>query len=114
MTRLKFGRVPALFYQKFKFNIVDSRSIAVRNSLVHMLLLLSVNEILLLGYVKWSTNFRGLSFNMEIGLTCLKHMNSVLSEFTEATVSCSVFEAIQQTFRLCTYLFKKRLMIYIF
>ena len=55
------------------FHIVGNPSIAVHIFYV-MLTSLSVDEILLSRYVKWSTNFRDLT-------SCLKHMNSVSSEF---------------------------------
>ena len=39
-----------------------------------MLISLSVEEILLLRYVNWSTNFRGSSLKMEMAPFCLKHI----------------------------------------
>ena len=39
-----------------------------------MLTLLSVDERLLLRYMKWS-NFRGMPFDVEIEPSCLKYMN---------------------------------------
>ena len=41
-----------------------------------MFKLLSVDEILLLRYVNWLTNFRGLPFNVGISSSCLKQMRS--------------------------------------
>ena len=37
---------------------------------------LSLDEILLPKYVKWSTSFRGLPFTVETALSLLKHINS--------------------------------------
>ena len=42
---------------------------------------LSVDEILLLRYVNYSINFRGLPLTVEMALSHLKHMNSVLFTF---------------------------------
>ena len=64
------------------FHRVINLLIAVRALSMHLLMLLSVDEILLPRYVNWCTNFRGLPFQEEIALSWLKHMNSVLSEFT--------------------------------
>ena len=38
---------------------------------MHMSASLSVDEILLLKYMNWSTNFRGLQFNEEMALLCI-------------------------------------------
>ena len=38
-----------------------------------MLTSLSVDEILLLRYVKWSINFQGLPLKVETDISCLKH-----------------------------------------
>ena len=47
--------------------------------------------ILLLRYVKWLTDFRGLPFSVEMPTSCLKHMNSVLSEFMPLSVCFKLF-----------------------
>ncbi len=44
---------------------------------VVQLISFSVDEILLLGYMSWSTDFKGLPLKVEI-VPCLKHTNSVL------------------------------------
>ena len=81
-TQLQRGRNPVLFYQRSDFHLIINLSIAVRVFPMHMLTWLLVDEILLLRYMNWSTNFRGLTFNKEMAPICLKLMNSVLSEFT--------------------------------
>ena len=43
---------------------------------------LSLGNILLLRYIEWFTNSRGLFFKVAMALSCLKHKNTVLSEFT--------------------------------
>ena len=48
---------------------------------MHMLTSHSVEEILLPRYVNRSTNFSDLPFDAEIAPSCLKLINSVLSEF---------------------------------
>ena len=42
----------------------------------------SVEEILLLRYVMWFTNFSRMTFYMEMAPYCLNRMNSLLSVFT--------------------------------
>ena len=69
------------FFIKSDFHSVINLSKAVLALPMHMLTLLSVDEILLLGYVNWSTNFRGLLFHEEMAPFGLKRMNSVLSDF---------------------------------
>ena len=44
------------------FHMIDNLSVAVRILNMCMLTSLSVDEIILLRYVTWSTNFRGLPF----------------------------------------------------
>ena len=56
-----------------------SRAVSVYH--MHILILLSVDEILLPTYVNWFTNLRGLTLEMKMAPSCLKHMNSVLSVF---------------------------------
>ena len=51
-----------------------------------MLRSLSVDEILLTVYIKWSTHFRGSLIKVEIALSCLKHIHFVLSTFMEKPV----------------------------
>ena len=60
--------------------MVDNLSIAVYAFPMRSLASLSVDEILLLRYVNWSTNFRGLPLKVETAPSCLKHMNSVFYE----------------------------------
>ena len=52
----------------------DNLSIAVHTFTRYMLTPLSVDKILLLRYVNWSTNFRGLSLKLEMAPSCLKHV----------------------------------------
>ena len=60
--------------------MVDNLSIAIYAFPMRMLILLSVDKILLPRYMKWSTNFRGLSFSVELTPFCLKYINFALSE----------------------------------
>ena len=46
-------------------------SIAVQPLSMHMFTSLSVDEILLLRYMNWSTSFRGWLFNVEMALSDL-------------------------------------------
>ena len=61
--------------ERIDFHMVDNLLIAVHVFSMHMLTLLSVDEILLPKYVNCSTNLRGLLSNVEMEPTCLKHMN---------------------------------------
>ena len=56
--------------------------IAVHDFLRRILTSFYVDEILLPSYAKCSTDFIGLQFNVDMIPSCLKHMNSALSEFT--------------------------------
>ena len=55
--------------EKSDFNMIDNLSIVVHTLLMHILTSLFVNEMLLLRYMNWSTNFRGLTFNEKIALS---------------------------------------------
>ena len=61
------------------FYMVVNLSIADHVFPMHKLILLSVDEILLPRYVKWSLNFRDMSLNVEVTPSCLKYMISFLS-----------------------------------
>ena len=63
------------------FRITDSLSMAVHTFAQHIVTSLSVDETLLLRYVKLSTNFRKPSFRLTMAPSLLKHMYSVLSAF---------------------------------
>ena len=83
MTQPHLGRNLVLFYQWDQISIWSNNLSIVVNALARrMLTLLSVDEILLLRYVNWSTNFRGLPLRVEMVPSCLKHMNSILYEPT--------------------------------
>ena len=81
LTWLQFGRILILFYQRNQIFIWSLAYFEVHALLICMLTSSSVNEILLLRYTNWFTNFRGLPFNEEMAPSWLKYMNSVLSEF---------------------------------
>ena len=67
---------------KSNFHMIENSSIAFYTFDRRMLSSLSFNELLLLLiYVKWSTNLRSLSLKVEVAPFCLKHMNSVLFAF---------------------------------
>ena len=53
-----------LLSKRLDFYMVDNLLIAVHAFSMHMLTSLSFDEILLPRYLKWSTNFRDLSFNV--------------------------------------------------
>ena len=74
LTWIQLGRILVLS-DRSDFQMAVNLSIAVHALPRYMLTSLPVYEILLPGYVNWSINFKGF-------LSWLKHMNSVLSEFT--------------------------------
>ena len=51
------------------YHIINNLSIAVHSFPMCILTLLSVDEILLLRYINWSTNFIGLKSNMEMAIS---------------------------------------------
>ncbi len=64
------------------FHIIDNLSIAVNTFFMQMLTSLSADEIRLPMYKNLLTNLIGLVFNVEMALSCLKHLNSVLFDLT--------------------------------
>ena len=63
------------------FLVVDYQSIEVHTVVWRMSISLSVDEISLPWYINLSTNFRGLLRIVEMGPSCLKHVNYVLFVF---------------------------------
>ena len=88
LIQLQLGKIPVLFYQKSDFHMIDNLLIAVDAFPINMLTSLSVNDILLLRYVNWCINFRGLSFNVEMA-----HIIYFIWIWIKANASCC--------FRLC-------------
>ena len=68
---------------RLDLHIIRSLFITVHALTRCMLKLLSVDVILLPRYVNRSSNFRGLPLKVDMHLSCLKHMNSVLLAFTQ-------------------------------
>ena len=105
MTWLQFRRISALFYRKSDFHIVINLSIAIRAFFMHILTYLSVDEILLLRYMNWSTNFRSSPFSEEMAPSWLKHMNCVLVCFhIQTNISCCLLQVMKQWFSLSRYI----------
>ena len=57
LTRLQCVRIPVLFYQRSYCHVVVNLAVVVHNLYIHVLTWLSVDEIFLLLYKKWSNNF---------------------------------------------------------
>ena len=70
------------------------------SSLLCMRTSLSVNEVLLPRYVKWSTNFRVLQCNIEIPPSWFEHMNFFIWFHIHVNASYSQFQVIHQRFGL--------------
>ena len=62
--------------------MISNLSIAFLAIAKHMLTSLSVDEILLMRYVNWSTNFRGLPLKVEMAPSSIEHIISVLYSFS--------------------------------
>ena len=62
--------------------MIDNLSIVVHVFSLHILILISVDEILLTKFVNGLTNLGGLPLNVKIIPFCLKYLNSVLFAFT--------------------------------
>ena len=75
--------------ERSDFHMLDNLSVTVHSFPMRMLILLSVDEILLLRYVNWLTNFRGLPLKMEMDPSCLMRLNTDFSVFLVAKASCS-------------------------
>ena len=80
----KAEKISALFCLKVK---IDNLSIAVTNFARCMLTSFSVDEILLLRYVNWSTNFKSLPHEMKIALPCLKQVPRFICLHVETNAS---------------------------
>ena len=76
--------------------MTDKMSIAIYAFHMHMLRPLSVDKILLPRYVEWSTKFSGLPFDIEMSISCLKYLNSVLPEFIKRPI------LVTACFKLCS------------
>ena len=70
--------------ERLDFPVIDNLPIAVHEFPIRKPSF-SVDEILLSMYVKYSTNFRGLQFNVKMIPSYIKRINSVSSEFHEET-----------------------------
>ena len=79
--------------------MIDNLSIAVHPFSMCTLTSLPVDEILLLRYVNWFANFRGLQLRVEMATSCLKHMNFVLSTLMSSPM-LPAFCSRQQEFGL--------------
>ena len=79
------------------FYMIDNQSIAVYAFAWRILTSLSVDETLLPRYVKFSTNFRGPPFRVEMAPSRIKFMYSLLFEFTWRPMSPATYS------RLCCW-----------
>ena len=98
--------------ERSNFHMIDNLSIAVHTFAVHMLTLLSVDEILLPKYVNRPTNFRSLSLKLVMAPSYLKHVIFVLFALMLAAITFfCLLQAMQQEFNLGRWIFEKRLII---
>ena len=75
---------------RLDFYMIYKLSLAGHAFARHILTSLSVDEILQPRYVNLSTNFRGLSFRVQIASSHLKHMHSILFVLTWRPVPTAV------------------------
>ena len=66
-------------------------SIEVHVLQIKIFIPLAVEEILLPGYITWSTIFRGMRFNEEVASSLSKPVKSVLFEFMERPIPFAAF-----------------------
>ena len=76
--------------------MTDKLSIAVHALPMHMLTLLSVDEILLPRYMNWSTNFRVFPFNEKMVPSWLSLMKSVLSNRDPSFFICMYIDLLNK------------------
>ena len=81
--------------------MVDNYLIAVHAFLICMLISLSVDEILVLRYGKWSTNFQGRLFNMEMVTKSKKHEICFICVHVQANVNYCLLQSMRQGFGFC-------------
>ena len=91
--------------ERSDFKMIDILSIAVHPYPMCMLTSLSVDEIFLLKYVNWSTNFRGLPLKMEIAVYGLKHL--VLSTFTYRPMHIAAYFRLNSKDSACADVFAR-------
>ena len=84
-----------ILLDKIDFHMINNLSIAFHAFTRHILMSLSVDEMLLLRYVNLPANSRELPLRLEMS-PCLKHINSILSAFT----SFCLLQTMQQRFSL--------------
>ena len=75
--------------------MIDKLLIAVHASARHVLVSLSVDEILLLRYVNLRNNFRGLPLKVEVAPSSLKNVLCFIYVSVEANTSYSLLGAMQ-------------------
>ena len=80
--------------ERSDLHIIDNLSIVVHAVAIRKLTLLSVDEIWLLRYVRWFTNFRGLSLKVEMAPSCFKKVNFYFRLY-RTFAFCCLFKAIQ-------------------
>ena len=74
--------------------MIAKLSIVVYAFARQMLTSLSVDKILLLRCVNWSTNFRSLPVTAEMA-PCLKHTDCFIGIHVDANASCCLLQAMQ-------------------
>ena len=100
LTWLQLGRNQVLFLSETSdFHKIENILIAAHTFYMRLLTSFSVDEILLPKKVKWSTNVRGLPFNLTLGQFCLKCINhNVFDESMDSYNLRSWDRWLQKTF----------------
>ena len=95
-----------LFYQRSDFRMIDNPSIVVHALYRRMLTSLSVDEILLLSNLNWSTNFKGFLLKVKIAFY-LKHMNWYIWIHLESNAFYYLLQAMLMGFGLGRCIYEK-------
>ena len=85
----KLGKKSHLILSKWSdFHMINNLSTRVYVFTRCMVTSLFVDKILLLRYMNWPTDLRGLSFKMEMAPFGLRHMNCFIGIYIEVSASC--------------------------
>ena len=82
LTTAAWKKLHSVLLDSSDFHVIDNLSMAVHGFARHILMSLSVDEMLLPRYMKVSTNFREPPFRGKMSPSWLKHLHFILSAFT--------------------------------
>ena len=107
-TAIAWKKSHFILLERSAFDTIDNLLIAVHTFSMRMLPSFSVDEILLLRYVNWSSNFRGLPLKVKMALSWLNHMNFLkIWVYIEANAFCYLLQAMLLGLSLGRYICEK-------